>query len=223
VTDTLRVVIGHPWLLARQALRIALEDSGADVVADAAAAPQLVAASSRLRPDVVLVAHGLVHDAAQDLADRVRTQYGSRLLVLGSTPAQAELLEALESGADGFLSPLQPLAALADAAARVGAGETYIPAGMLSGLLRELITRRRDDDAVLQRYGRLSRREREVLRLIAEGATAPEMATALFVSPHTVRTHVQNVIEKLGVHSRVEAASIVLEYDLLSRFPDDQR
>jgi DNA-binding NarL/FixJ family response regulator len=197
-----------------------LEASGTDVVGDAATAHGLIAASESFAPDVVLVDHGLVHDAA--IADTVRAVHGSRMLVLGSSAAQAELLDALESGADGYLSPLQPVSAVSEAATRVAVGETYIPPGMLGGLLRELIRRRRDDDAVLRRYSSLSRREREVLRLIAEGATAQQMARTLYLSPHTVRTHVQNVIEKLGVHSRVEAASMVLEYDLLTRF-EDQR
>jgi DNA-binding NarL/FixJ family response regulator len=129
-------------------------------------------------------------------------------------------LRALEAGADGFLPATAPLAELESALQRVVRGETYIPPGMLGGLLRELIDRRRQDDAVLRRFTRLSRREREVLGLISQGESLSEMASVLFVSHHTIRTHVQNVLEKLEVHSRVEAASLVAEYELLGRFND---
>jgi len=214
-----RVVIGHRWRTVGDALQVVLSRAGVDVLASVATGPEVLAASADFRPEVVLVEHALIR--SRDLADTVRGEHGSRVLVLGATVEQTELLDALESGADGFLSPCQPLGTVLKAIGDVHLGDTYIPPGMLSGLLRELITRRRDEDVVLRRFGRLSRRERTVLRLIAEGATAQEMASSLVLSPHTVRTHVQNVLEKLEVHSRVQAASMVLEYDLLSRFPDE--
>lgn len=219
MSSCVTTVVAHPWHLACEALHAVLETAGTEVVADVPDARELVAASLRFSPDVVLVDQTLLREAP--IADTVRAVHGSRMLVLGSSAGQADLLDALEGGADGFLSPLQPVTAVIEATLRVAAGETYIPPGMLGLLLRELIQRRRDDDAVLRRYSSLSRREREVLRLIADGATAQQMAKMLYLSPHTVRTHVQNVLEKLGVHSRVEAASLVLEYDLFTRFEDD--
>jgi DNA-binding NarL/FixJ family response regulator len=215
-----RAVVAEPRLLVREALCAAVAATGAEVVAHNEDAAGLAAITETTRPDLVLVAHRLI-ESAPGLADTVRGEHGCRLLVLGRSADQGSLLAALESGADGFLVPTMRLAELANAIERVGAGETYIPPGMLSGLLRELITRRRDDDSVLRQFSRLSRREREVLRLIAEGATQAQMAAALYLSPHTVRTHVQNVIQKLGVHSRVEAVSIAIEYDLLSRFTEE--
>ena len=216
-----RGVIAEPRLLVRQSLCAAVVARGTEVVADVCDARALVAATGQHQPDVAVITADVLDGSVPDLADRVRAEHGCRLLVIGRRAHQAELLEALEFGADGFLPPTAPLADLGKALDQIAAGETYIPPGMLSGLLRELINRRRDDDAVLRRFNRLSRREREVLTLITTGATLHEMASALYVSHHTVRTHVQNVIEKLEVHSRVEAASMVVEYDLLGRFDDE--
>jgi len=216
-----RAVVAEPRLLVRQSLCAAVAARGTDVVADVGDARALVEATGRHHPDVAVIAAHLLDGSVPDLADRVRAEDGCRLLVIGRRAHQAELLQALESGADGFLPPTAPLAELGRALDQIGVGETYIPPGMLSGLLRELINRRRDDDAVLRRFNRLSRRERQVLGLIATGASLQEMASTLFLSHHTVRTHVQNVIEKLGVHSRVEAASMVVEYELLGRFNDE--
>jgi DNA-binding NarL/FixJ family response regulator len=216
-----RGVVAEPRLLVRQSLCAAIAARGTEVVADVADARALVAATGQHHPDVAVITTHLWDDSVPDLADRVRAEHGCRLLVIGHRAHQAELLQALESGADGFLPPTAPLADLGRALDQIGAGDTYIPPGMLSGLLRELINRRRDDDAVLRRFSRLSRREREVLRLIAAGASLQEMASLLYLSHHTVRTHVQNVIGKLEVHSRVEAASMVVEYDLIGRFNEE--
>ena len=220
--DRLRVVVGHHRCLLRESLTAAVTAAGAAVVGSVTDAPRLVACAQLERPDLVLAASDLAFSNPGGLADTVRTELGCRLLVLGRTADQAELLRALEMGADGFAAPTLGLDELGVALRRVAGGETYLPPGMLSGLLRELIFRRRNEDPVLNRFSRLSRREREVLALIVEGVPHAEMAVRLYLSPHTVRTHVQNVIEKLGVHSRVEAASMALEYDLLDRFAEDR-
>jgi two-component system nitrate/nitrite response regulator NarL len=86
---------------------------------------------------------------------------------------------------------------------------------MLGALLSELIRRRRAQDDVLRTMARLTRREREVLALVADGADNESIARSLLISPETARTHIQNVLNKLGVHSRVEAADFVLQNGIL--------
>jgi DNA-binding NarL/FixJ family response regulator len=85
-------------------------------------------------------------------------------------------------------------------------------------LLRGLIELRREDDAALERFASLGNREREVLVELVAGLDHHTIATKLHLSPHTVRTHTQNILTKLGVHSRLEAARFVFEHDLFSRF-----
>ena len=70
----------------------------------------------------------------------------------------------------------------------------------------------------VDRFSRLSRREREILALMVEGMDNHAIARALVISPHTARTHAQNVLSKLGVHSRVEAAAVAAEFGLIERF-----
>ena len=80
---------------------------------------------------------------------------------------------------------------------------------MLGTLLHRLIQRRRERDEALRRMAGLTRREREVLALLADGGDNETIADRLFISPETARTHIQNVLGKLRVHSRLEAASFV--------------
>jgi two-component system nitrate/nitrite response regulator NarL len=86
---------------------------------------------------------------------------------------------------------------------------------MLGSLLSRLIRRRREQDEALQRISRLTKREKEVLAFLAEGRDNDGIAQALVISPETARTHIQNVLGKLGVHSRLEAAAFVIQNGIL--------
>jgi two-component system nitrate/nitrite response regulator NarL len=86
---------------------------------------------------------------------------------------------------------------------------------MLGALLSRLIVHRRQQDEALKRMARLTRREREILALLAEGADNDAIAQELVISPQTARTHIQNVLGKLGVHSRLEAAAFVLQNGIM--------
>jgi DNA-binding NarL/FixJ family response regulator len=86
---------------------------------------------------------------------------------------------------------------------------------MLGPLLSELMDQRRGHESALLKLGDLSRRERQVLGLVARGTKTAIIAEMLVISPETARTHVQNILTKLGVHSRLEAAAFVIENGLL--------
>jgi DNA-binding NarL/FixJ family response regulator len=137
------------------------------------------------------------------------------VLVLIDTQDATEILSALETGAVGTVSRDDRLDDVLRTVRGALRGEACVPRRLLGSVLGELIARRRRDDAVQLRYGRLSRREREVLALLAEGLDHTRIATALVISPQTARTHIQNILEKLEVHSRLEAAGLALEHDLV--------
>ena len=142
------------------------------------------------------------------------------MLVTSDVEQETILLDAFEAGADGYISKQSPLTDLFESHATVARGEAWVPPSMVGVVLRRLITRRRREDAALQRFTPLSRREVEVLALLAKGKDQDAIATALFISPETARTHIQNIITKLGVHSRQEAVALVLEFELLKRFSE---
>jgi DNA-binding NarL/FixJ family response regulator len=87
---------------------------------------------------------------------------------------------------------------------------------MLGSLLERLIRRRQEHDEAVRRLSRLTTREREVLTLLAQGGDNDSIAQVLVISPQTARTHIQNVLVKLGVHSRLEAAALAIHNGLLS-------
>jgi DNA-binding NarL/FixJ family response regulator len=139
----------------------------------------------------------------------------SRVLVVGA--GGEALSESLEAGAEGYVTEDEGWDAFAQATTAVLQGRAYVPPGMLAPLLRRLIDRNREADRVLRLFMSLTPRERQIVELLTEGCGSQEVADILVISPQTARTHVQNVIAKFGVHSRVEVVALVAEHGLIER------
>ena len=162
--------------------------------------------------DVVVLDVGDNARAAPEWCAAIAQDGAPRPSCCTTTPTSPSSLRAWRPGASGFQTKdvsLDELGAALDAMLR---GEAVIPRLMLGGLLKNLIHRRRQDDAADERYGRLTRREREILVIVAAGGDRDDIASALFISPQTARTHIQNVLTKLEVHSRLEAANFAIEH-----------
>ena len=166
-------------------------------------------AASGGSPVVLLDIEGLDGDPAEWCAKAVGQ--GRKVLVLHSSDDIAVLVACLEVGALGFQTKDLDLAGLTAAAQAVAAGEAVVPRQMLGGLLRDLIVKRRHDDERVRRYHDLTRREREVLGLLGNGLDPDAIAADLVISPQTARTHIQNILTKLDVHSRMEAVAFAHE------------
>lgn len=167
-------------------------------------------------PDVVCVgAAGPVHDCVE-VCERVKAQSpGQRVLVIADRPDAQALVAVVRAGADGYATKDMPWAALVDAVRRIHAGEAAVPPAMLGGLLRTLARARREVDEAYEVYLRLTAREKQVLGLLGEGCGNNGIAQILVISPQTARTHIQNVVRKLGAHSRLEAAAMAVEHGWL--------
>jgi DNA-binding NarL/FixJ family response regulator len=199
--------------LFREAVRSVLEaEPDVAVVADAGDGLSAMMEVGRTRPDCVLLdsALGTVDGikATRMIKDRLPD---CAVIVLAADEDPEVLLASIEAGATGFLTKGVPIDELIDAVRAACRGETMIPPRMLSDLLHRLLYRRKEQEEALRRTSRLTRREREVLALLAEGAGNESIAEALVISPQTARTHIQNVLGKLGVHSRLEAAMFVAQ------------
>ena len=213
---TIRVLLADEQLLFREAMKVVLSSEvDLEVVGEAQDGHQAILEAERLAPDVALIHAELPNcdgiAATRQIVDRVPS---CRVVVTSAREDEAVLLDAMEAGATGYLSKSAPLVELIAATRAVHRGEALVPPMMLGALLQRLIRRRRERDQALRSLATLTRREREVLELLAQGADKDAIAQRLVISPETARTHLQNVLAKLGVHSRLEAAAFVIQNEL---------
>jgi DNA-binding NarL/FixJ family response regulator len=215
--DHIQILLVDQHLLFREAIKTVVEKEwDLEVVAEARDGDEAAAIAARIKPDIALVdadlrsRHG-VH-AATLISGKAKD---CRILILGEEGDEATLVEAVEAGARGYLTKQVPLGELIDAIRAIYKGETLIPRHMLGTLLSSLLGKREERDDARVRMARLTRREKEVLALLARGADNEMIASTLFISPQTARTHVQNLMSKLDVHSRLEAAAFVTQSGIL--------
>jgi two-component system NarL family response regulator len=214
---TIRILLADQHALFREAVRSGLEgERDLQVVGEARNGPEAVSEAERSLPDVAVIDADLPITNGVHTTTLVREQVPHcRVLVLSATEDYRRLTEVLDAGASGYLTKEAPLAELVNAIRAVHGGDTLVPPRMLGPLLTSLLRRRREQDQAHSRIAQLTRREREVLALLAEGADNEGIARALVISPQTARTHIQNILGKLSVHSRLEAAAFVTQNGIL--------
>jgi DNA-binding NarL/FixJ family response regulator len=202
--------------LVRAGFRMILEaQPDIEVVGEAADGLDAVAAARRLRPDVVLMdirmprLDGLEATrrlAGPGVADPVR------VLMLTTFDLDEYVFEALRAGASGFLLKDLPREDLVAAVRVVAAGDALLAPQVTRRLIEEFARRPAPGAPAPGTLDALTARERETLGLLARGLTNAEMAAALYVSEHTVKTHVGNVLAKLGLRDRIHA--VILAYEI---------
>jgi two-component system nitrate/nitrite response regulator NarL len=211
-----KILVGSSQALFRESLRAALEkEHELCVVGISDSCGALIDDVARVRPRVVLVDARLdpgVIGAIRDV--RART-HPPAVLCLGRRADYRFLDHAIRAGANGFVTRSAFVADLAAAVHAVDRGEMVVPPEMLAGAIQRLLGTDDIHEDALKRIARLSQRERRVLALVSRGATNAAVAQTLFISPLTAKTHIQNVLRKLGVHSRLEAAMLVAQNDLI--------
>lgn len=212
-----RVLVAIESRLYLEMLKSGLEqEPDIDVVGDAGDAESAIAAAESTKASVVLMSSGLPGFADGQAGCMLRDRYPTcRIIVLADDRDQRLLADGLGCGASGYLTKDCTMAELVEAVRGVARGEVLVPPSMLGPLLSDLMERRKGHEEALLRLSRLSPRERQVLALVARGKKTADIAEALVISPETARTHVQNTLTKLGVHSRLEAASFVIEHGLV--------
>jgi len=210
--NPVRILLAEEQSLFREAVRVVLEHQpDLIVVGETGQGMQATVLAEREQPDVALIDAGLPDaDGIRTTAAIIARAPNCRVVLLTECDDESVLIGALEAGAAGFLAKSAPLSDLIDATRRAHKGEVLIPPSLLAPLLSRLVRRRREQNDALRQVRKLTRREREILALLTGGADNDGIAQALVISPGTARTHVQNVLSKLGVHSRLEAAAFVL-------------
>ncbi|HUH07291.1 MAG TPA: response regulator transcription factor [Egibacteraceae bacterium] len=217
-SDLIRVIVADDHALFRRGLEMVLEsESDIDVVAEANDGEHVVALAAEHMPDLVLMdvrmpgISGI--EAAQAIKDAVPH---IKILMLTISDEEEDLYDAIKAGASGYLLKEISIEEVADAIRSVHAGQSLISPSMASKLLTEFAAMARKDEQKQQMPApRLTDREMEVLGLVAQGLNNRDIAKQLFISENTVKNHVRNILEKLHLHSRMEAVVYAVREKLL--------
>lgn len=204
------VVDDHP--LWRDGVARDLAERGFEVVATAGDAASAVRIARAVRPDVVLMDLNLGETTGVEATTVITGSLsGTRVLVLSASGEHSDVLEAVKAGASGYLVKSASAEELVEAVNRTAAGDAVFTAGLAGLVLGEYrrMAATPDDDKP-----QLTERETEVLRLVAKGLTARQIANRLVISHRTVENHVQSTLRKLQLHNRVELARYAIEHGL---------
>lgn len=214
----IRVLIADDQPLARAGFKAVLEATGGvQVVAEAQDGDQAVELARRHDPDVVLMD---IRMPGTDGIEATRRMPNQKVLILTTFGLDDYIIEALRAGASGFLLKDAPVEELVRAVRTVAAGDAQLSPAVTKRLLEQV--GRRLPAAVPRNSGALAdltERELEVLRLLAAGMSNAEIAATLVVSEPTVKSHVSNVLQKLGLRDRVQAVIYAYENGLVAPGP----
>ena len=212
----LTIVLGDRHPLFQEAVRSVLEgEPGLRVVATAGNGNHAVAEAEHHRPNVALLSANLQNCDGFSATALIRSRVPTcRVVILAGDRDNVALARSVEAGASGYLPQDCPLTEVIASIHAVHRGDVLIPPNMLGDLIERLAGRNNGREEARRLVSSLTRREREILALLAHGADNDVMAEELYISPQTARTHVQNVLAKLGVHSRLEAAAFVNRHGL---------
>jgi DNA-binding NarL/FixJ family response regulator len=206
------VVIADDQDLVRSGLEMLLSTRGITVVGEAADGRAAVEVVRRTQPDVVLMDIRMpLLDGIAATRELLGTGSRSRVLVLTTYDLDRYLYEALQAGASGFLLKATPPDRLAAGIETVALGESLLAPSLTRRLIEEHVRRPPPFDGVPDALRRLTDRELDVFGLIARGLSNNEIAAGLLVTEATVKTHVNRVLAKLGIRTRVQA--VVLAYE----------
>jgi two-component system nitrate/nitrite response regulator NarL len=214
-----RVFLADCQPLFNEALEALITRDGRnEVVGQASTTAQVTDSVLQVGPDLVVLDADLGLTSRPTLVEALLAELPDTKLILLAQETDIDLLLlAIRAGALGVVGKKSGTQTVLRAVQAVLDGEGVVPRSMLPELFRRLIDL--GDRASDTPLNRLSPREREVLALLGRGWSNARIGEELYISPHTVRTHVQNILQKLEMHSKLEAATFAMQHELASRRP----
>ena len=216
--QSLRVLIVDDHALFRRGLQMVLkQEPDIEVVGEAADGHEAVGKAQELMPDVILMDVRMPKRSGIEATEKIKELLPHvKILMLTISDEEADLYEAIKAGASGYLLKEISIDEVADAVRSVWAGQSRISPSMAAKLLTEFaaMSKRAEERQQLP-APRLTDREMEVLKLVAQGLNNRDIAKELYISENTVKNHIRNILEKLHLHSRMEAVVYAVREKLL--------
>jgi DNA-binding NarL/FixJ family response regulator len=216
--DPIRVLIVDDHALFRRGLEMVLsQEPDIELVGEASDGSEALSKAAATLPDIVLMDVRMPKRSGIEACTSIKEVVPSaKIIMLTISDEEADLYDAIKAGATGYLLKEISIDEVASAIRAVHGGQSLISPSMASKLLSEFASMIKKGDARQQIPApRLTDREMEVLRLVAKGLNNRDIAKQLFISENTVKNHVRNILEKLQLHSRMEAVVYAVREKLL--------
>jgi DNA-binding NarL/FixJ family response regulator len=222
---TIHVILADDHAMVRHGIRLLLEsEPDIEVIGEAADGLEVAALVERMAPDVLVLDIAMPGLSGLDVAKEVtRRSPTTRIAMLSMHDSESYVLEAVRSGAIAFIAKGAASGELVRAVRSAAAGRRYLRPPIPEATIEEYLRRSRGETADV--YDLLTRREREVLHLVAEGLSSAAIARRLGISPRTAEAHRASVMRRLGLHGRAELIRYALSRGLvpLDHAPPDKK
>jgi DNA-binding NarL/FixJ family response regulator len=216
--DVIRVILADDHAVVRAGLKAVLSSAkDIEVIGEAKNGNDAVALAERFKPDVVVMDLSMPDlDGTEATKQIVAKGLPCRVLVLTMHAEEDYLVPLMEAGAAGYLVKSAADRELVDAVRAIAHGDVYVrPAA--ARVLAKNLTKKDPEKVNRERFDKLTQREQDVLRLVAQGFSAPEIGERLYISPKTVDTYKQRIHEKLGLAHRSDYVQFALKLGLLAQ------
>ena len=214
----MRVLLADDHPLFRDGLATLLRARGMDVVGEASNGLEAVEKARVLKPDLILMDVNMPHMNGLEATRIVKTERPeTKIVILTVSDDDENLFEAIKSGAQGYLLKSLQSQAFFELLNGVAQGEAPISRGLATKILGEFARHLQQDEAQAANKEELTDREKEVLRLVAEGSTNRDIAGKLNVTENTVKYHLKNILEKLHLRNRAQAVAYAMQTGLLKK------
>jgi DNA-binding NarL/FixJ family response regulator len=208
----IRIFLTDDHTLFRQGIKILIgSEPDMEIVGEASNAADAIAQAAEVKPDIVLMDIGMPGISSFEATRQIRkSRPETRVLFLTMYDDEDYLVECMESGAAGYVLKDSPAAQLLGAIRELHGGGSYLSPRMLSQLVDDFRSRMKSSDR-LPRFATLTQREREVLKLLAEGNSVKEIACTFNLSVKTVEAHKFNLMRKLDIHNKAQLVQYAVQ------------
>ena len=217
----IRVLLTDDHTLFRQGIRTLLSaEPDVEVIGEAANASDAVAMARQVHPDVVLMDIGMTGMSSFEATRLIRKERAeTRVVFLSMYDDEDYLAECVELGASGYILKESPADQLLTAIREVHRGGSYLSPRLLTRLVDDFRVQGRGGPVRQPRFGTLTKREREILKMLAEGQSVKEIASGFELSVKTVEAHKFNLMRKLGIHNKAHLVQYAIQKKII-RLPE---
>ena len=216
MSEPVRVLISDDHAILRSGLKMLLNaEPDIEVIGEATTGEEAIKLAGELKPDLVLMDVSMPGMGGVEATEQIKKRYPQiKVLILTMHESEAYLFRTIKAGGSGYVLKKSADTELISAIHQVIQGESFLKPSVTMALAQDYLERVQAGE-VNDTYSTLTEREREILKLIAEGNTNPEIAKLLVISVRTVETHRAHIMDKLGLHHRSELVKYAFRKGLL--------